>query len=296
MNTEIQAKENGAVDTPTKYVSIHGRDLAYRSFGQGTPLVLCLRFRGVMDSWDPAFLDALAQHFNVIIFDYSGLGLSGGVASYKRESMANDALELIDALGLDRVVIGGWSLGGVAAQIVTTRHPGRVSHTILIGSVPPGPQPHPAEEIFLPTALKPENSLEDEYILFFEPASERSRTAADASHKRIAERTQEDRSPPIPLDTLIRILQESQDPEAIFPDPDGSYAHAMADTPTPVLAICGDHDVVFPVENWYRLNRKWTSLNIVTLPQSGHGPQHQEPEFCAEVIASFVKNMAPADR
>ncbi|HEY8570453.1 MAG TPA: alpha/beta hydrolase [Microbulbifer sp.] len=248
-----------------------------------------------MDSWDPAFLDALAQYFNVIIFDYSGLGLSGGVASYNRESMANDALELIDALGFDQVVLGGWSLGGVAAQIVTARHPERVSHAILIGSVPPGPQPHPAEEIFLPTAIKPEYSLEDEYILFFEPASEHSRTAANASHKRIAQRTQEDRSPPIPMDTLIRILQDSQDPEAIFPDPDGSYAKAMADTLTPILAICGDHDVVFPVENWYRLNRKWKSLNIVTLPQSGHGPQHQEPEFCADIIASFVKHVAAPD-
>jgi pimeloyl-ACP methyl ester carboxylesterase len=57
-----------------------------------------------------------------------------------------------------------------------------------------------------------------------------------------------------------------------------------------ILAICGDHDVVFPVENWYALNRKWKSLHILTFPQAGHGPQHQYPQLCADVIASFVKH------
>ncbi|WP_323843882.1 alpha/beta hydrolase [Microbulbifer magnicolonia] len=287
----MQEKPRSAIDVPTAYAETGGRRLAYRSLGQGVPLVLCLRFRGVMDVWDPAFLDALARHFNVITFDYSGLGQSGGEPSYNRESMARDALDLVDVLGFERVVIGGWSLGGVAAQIFAARYPERASHAVLIGTVPPGPQPYPAEDIFLPTALKPENTLEDEYILFFEPDSARSRAAADACHARIAGRVAGDRSPPIPLDTLVRILQESQDPEAVFADPDGQYGQALAKGPVPLLALCGDHDVVFPVENWYALNRQWKSLHIVTLPCAGHGPQHQEPEFCAETIASFVHNV-----
>lgn len=286
----MTVETSSAGTAATKFVVAGGRRLAFRAFGTGPALMLCLRFRGVMDDWDPAFLDALAESFTVYVFDYTGLGQSTGTPSYRREDMAADAFDLIEALRLQRVVIGGWSLGGIAAQIVAARHPDRVSHAILIGTTPPGPQPHSAEPIFLPTAMKPLNTLEDEYILFFEPASAASRAAADAAHARIATR-QVDRSPPVPEATFLALLKSSHDPEATFPDPDGDYARALADGPVPLLVINGDHDVVFPVENWYALNRRWTSLTVVTFPQAGHGPQHQHPRLAADAIASFVRNI-----
>lgn len=281
----------GARTVPTQFVETGGRRLAYRSIGHGMPLVLCLRFRGIMDSWDPAFLDRLAENFRVITFDYSGFGQSTGDATYKRESLAQDAIDLIDALGLYRLVIAGWSIGGAAAQIVAVRRSKQISHVIPIGSTPPGPQPYPSEDIFLETALKPFNSLEDEHILFFEPKSERSRAASEASHKRIASRTA-DRSRPITPDVFMPALQAGYDADAIFPDPEGRYAEQLVASRLPVLAICGDHDIVFPVENWHALNRKWPSLHVLTIPSAGHGPQHQEPELCADMIASFVANVA----
>lgn len=209
--------------------------------------------------------------------------------SYDRTALANDAKDLVDALGLNTVVIGGWSLGGIAAQVFTARYPERTSQTILIGTVPPGEQPYQAEPIFLPTAMKPHNTLEDEYVLFFEPESASSRTAGEVSHKRIAARTA-DCSPPTPEETYLRLLQTSHDDKAVFPDNAG-YADFLASTSIPILVISGDHDIVFPVENWYALNRKWQSLHIVTFPQAGHGPQHQFPEICADVIASFIRNV-----
>lgn len=273
----------------TQFVETNGRRLAYRKIGTGPPIVLCLRLRGVMDVWDPAFLDALAENFTVVTFDYSGLGQSTGVATYNRASLANDAKDLIDALGLGKVIIGGWSLGGIAAQIFTAAYPDHTSHAILIGTVPPGEQPHQAEPIFLPTALKPNYDLKDEYILFFEPESAVSRAAADASHQRIASRTA-DKSPPIPEETYLRIVKETHDPKAVFPDRSG-YWEALANTQIPILSFNGDHDVVFPVENWYALNRKWDSLHIATFPQAGHGPHHQYPETVAEYISAFVRTI-----
>jgi pimeloyl-ACP methyl ester carboxylesterase len=258
--------------------------------GDGPPLVLCLRLRGVLDVWDPAFLDALADSFTVITFDYSGLGQSTGTPTYDRVSLAGDALDLIDGLALDRVVIGGWSLGGIVAQVFTALHPERTSHGIYIGTVPPGAQPHQAEEIFLPTALKPDYDLTDEYILFFEPDSEKSRAAAALSHERIASRAG-DISPPIPEAVYPRILQESHDPTAAFADPEGNFDRLLSTTEIPMLVISGDHDVVFPVENWYALNRRWRSLHLMTFPQAGHGPQHEHPRVCADLMASFVRNL-----
>lgn len=290
MTTMIESRS--AVAAPTQFVDIKGRKIAYRSIGAGTPLILCNRLRGVLDVWDPAFLDALAENFHVVTFDYSGLGRSTGRATYERKSLAKDAKDLADALDLERFVVGGWSLGGMAAQVVTALYPERVSHMILIGTTPPGQVNHPPEPIFLQTALKPDYDLEDEIILFFEPESEASRAAAKASHERIARRTT-DLSPPIPEETYLRMLAETRH-EDLFHD-DGGYRDFLKSTSIPILVISGDHEIIFPVENWFDLNRECQSVHLMVLPRMGHGPHHEAPRMCADLITSFIRNRNRTD-
>lgn len=278
-----------ATTVPTKFAESRGRKIAYRSIGSGDPLILCLRFRGVMDVWDPAFLDALATRFTVITFDYSGLGQSTGNASYDRKAMAQDAIDLADALGIDHFALGGWSLGGIAAQVAAALNPERISHLILIGTTAPGKMRVGPEPVFYERALKPINDLDDETVLFFEPASEKSRKAAKASHDRIAARTG-DMSPPIPEETFMRLLTDSQQEDIFFDD--GNYRAFLETTEIPVLVISGDHEIIFPVDNWFDLNRTCASLHLIVLPQMGHGPHHQAPEFCADLITSFINRMA----
>src|SRR5215510_3111308 len=98
-----------AMSAPSQFVESRGRRLAYRSIGAGRPIVLCTRFRGNMDLWDPLFLDSLADAgLKVVVFDYSGLGLSTGEPTYNPAALAGDAKDLSEALGFERVVIGGW--------------------------------------------------------------------------------------------------------------------------------------------------------------------------------------------
>lgn len=280
-------KDKGATDAPTLFADAGGRRLAYREIGSGSPLILCLRFRGVLDSWDPAFIDALARTFRVVIFDYSGLGQSTGTPSYQAEDMARDVLDLADALSLERFAVGGWSLGGMASQAALVMAPDRITHAVLIGTKPPGAVEFPPEPIFLEHALKPDYDLEDEIVLFFEPASGQSRAAAAASHERIAGR-RGDRSPPIAQETYLGLLQDRMD--------DDRYAASEADraflaaTDIPILVISGDHEIVFPAGNWFACSREWQSLHLVVLPRMGHGPQHEAPELVADIIASFVRN------
>lgn len=274
-----------AINVSTRFVSTNGRTLAYRELGSGTALILCLRFRGVLDSWDPAFLDNLAKSFRVITFDYSGLGQSTGDASYQAEALARDAMDLADALAIQRFVIGGWSLGGLAAQVVATTIPERISHVVLIGTSPPGKVAYGSEPIFLEHALRPDYDLEDEIVLFFEPTSDASRKAAAASHARIASRVA-DRSPAIRPETYMRLLTERKE-EEIFPDR-GGYREFLATAGIPILVVSGDHEIVFPVENWFELNQVWKSLHLLVLPQMGHGPQHEAPDLVGDLIASFV--------
>jgi hypothetical protein len=60
-----------------------------------------------------------------------------------------------------------------------------ISHAVLVGTAPPGPERAAIQQVWLERALKPINDLDDEEILFFEPKSESSRRAARMSRDRI---------------------------------------------------------------------------------------------------------------
>lgn len=276
----------GAIDAPNQFVEVNGRRLAYRSIGSGKPIVLCTRFRGNMDLWDPAFLDTLASNrFRVVTFDYSGLGLSTGDRTYNPFEMARDVNDLIEALDLKDVVIGGWSLGGLVAQVALALYPQRLTHAVLIGTSPPGPLVKVAEQLFYDTATRPTNTFEEEVILFFEPRSEASRAAARRSADRIARRKQ-GRSEIVPWEWAAANLGKSPK-NPVFPAP--PVLQALKNTSLPVLHIGGDHDIIFPVENWYALNGQLPTLQLLTLSAGGPRPQHQYPVEAARHIDAFVR-------
>lgn len=276
-----------AINSPNQFVDVNGRTIAYRSIGEGKPLVLCMRFRGNMDLWDPSFLDGLAaQGFRVITFDYTGLGLSTGTPTYNPIEMARDPRDLIKALDLTDVALGGWSLGGLAVQAALALYPQNISHLVLLGTNPPGPLVKSAEQLFFDTAGIETNTLDDEIVLFFEPKSELSRAAARRSHDRIATR-REELSKPVPIEFARANLGRGPKNTAF---PADAVLAALKNSVVPILHIGGDHDIIFPVENWYALNQTLKSLHLITYPQAGHGPHHQHPELSADVIASFVCN------
>lgn len=64
----------------TRFVEADGVRYAHRVHGPETrtPLVLSQRFRGTMDDWDPAFIDALAETRPVVVFDGAGMSSSSG--------------------------------------------------------------------------------------------------------------------------------------------------------------------------------------------------------------------------
>lgn len=281
----------GASSTPTRFVEVGGRKLAYRSVGKGKAIVLCHRFRGVLDWWDPAFIDALAARgFQVVYFDYTGLGQSTGERTYDAASLANDAKDLIGALGLKDVVIGGWSIGGIAAQVYLALYGETVSHVLLIGTTPPGLLVKTAEPAFFAVASQPVADLEGFTTGYHEPTDAGSRAAAKLSWDRIAARSG-DRSPEVPVDWAVAQLA-TLPTNPVFPS--DAVLAVLKTTNVPILHLGADHDIIFPVENWYALNRQLPTLNLVTYPRAGHGPHQQYPEMAARQIADFIKGTAKA--
>ena len=126
-----------ATTGPAAFADTGGRSPAGRSIGSGRTILTCMRSRGTMDLWDPAFPDALADTgLGVIVFDYSGLGLPTGMPGNNPPEIAQPVRDLIAALGLEDVVLSEWSLGGRAAQAALALSPDNMSLLALIGTNP----------------------------------------------------------------------------------------------------------------------------------------------------------------
>jgi pimeloyl-ACP methyl ester carboxylesterase len=104
----------------THLVAGDGLRYAYRALGPagGIPLVLCQRFRGTMDDWDPAVIDALAAERRVILFDNAGIGLSTGETPDSIKDMADRVAEFLRLIEFTHVDLLGFSLGGWGTRAI----------------------------------------------------------------------------------------------------------------------------------------------------------------------------------
>lgn len=116
---------DSAINVKTKYLTVNGLKYGYRRFGlkRGVPLVFIQHLAGTMDNWDPAILDGFAKGREVIIFDNKGVTSSEGKVPDNIAAMAIDAASFTDALGLKKIDLLGFSIGGMVAQQLTLNHP-----------------------------------------------------------------------------------------------------------------------------------------------------------------------------
>ncbi|WP_433777956.1 alpha/beta fold hydrolase [Flavobacterium anhuiense] len=271
-------------DTETSFAELGDRTIAYRSYGKGKAIIFVNRFRGTIDTWDPLFVAKMAEKFNVIVFDYSGIGSSTGSLAPDITVVAKDVKDLADFLKLDSVIVLGWSYGGLVAQTATLLYPNLVTHAVLVGTNPPGKNEIPIEQAFFDAALKPVNDFEDEIVLFFEPKSESSRLAAKASHDRIHKKIDGGKIP-----STMDVFQLYFGGGDTFREDALNFREQLKKIKTPILIISGDHDISFAVENWYPYVNQMTNAQMIVYARTGHGPQHQYPELTAQYIINFVE-------
>src|SRR6516162_7118428 len=113
------------MSAPTTAIETARGAIAIRDDGRpdAPVLLLCQRFRGQIDDWDPRFIAALVRKRRLIRFDMPGIGASPGETPDSVQGMAAVVPALLDALGLERVDLLGWSLGGYVGQTVTLTWP-----------------------------------------------------------------------------------------------------------------------------------------------------------------------------
>jgi len=265
----------------------NGVSYAYRRLGrmsQGVPLLFLQHFRGDIDNWDPALVDAVAAERDVILFDNVGIGASSGAAPSTVEDMAQGAIAFIEALGLAQVDLFGFSLGGFVAQAVALSRPAFVRRLILAGT---GPQGAPgmgawSEDVAERLVIKEQPGGEDVLYVFYAPTPS-SQVAGQASLGRIFQR-QEGRDRGVTLeakDAQYRAI-------VAWGEPDGQFGQRLARIAQPTLILQGDDDIMIPTSASHRLAEFIPDARITIFPDASHGSIFQYAGEAASAAIAFL--------
>ena len=274
------------VTAATKFVQVRNATYAYRRFGGGStaPLVCLQHFMGNLDNWDPAISDVVASGREVILFDNAGIGRSTGKVPETVEGMAADALAFMDALGVERVDLLGFSLGGMVAQEIALVRPSLVRKMLLVGTAPEGGEEimrieKPALKTIFASNLTGSQRL---VKLFFAPSAS-SQSAGVAFTARLAQRYQ-DREPASGPEIAKAQIAAFHAWESFV---DERFAK-LRKICQPCLVVTGVFDILIPVRNSYLLSEHPPNAVLLTYPDSGHGSLFQFHESFRRQATAFL--------
>jgi pimeloyl-ACP methyl ester carboxylesterase len=114
------------------FITIQGTRLHYTDQGHGPAIMMIHGLGGQMRNFSYALTDRLAADHRIILVDRPGSGYSGAAPSAAIPAQAGMIAGLIDALGLDRPLVVGHSLGGAVALALALDHPDKVGGLALI--------------------------------------------------------------------------------------------------------------------------------------------------------------------
>jgi len=260
------------------------------------PLIFNQHFRGTMDYWDPAVTDGLARNREVILFNNAGVSSSSGKVPTIFQEMGANAIAFIKALGLRKVNVLGFSIGGMVAQEITVQAPDLVRRLILLGTGPRGADMSTSRsaEIFAGTYDPPEHL----WLAVHFSQSPSSRAAGLAFLKR-------------------KLLRQDRDPEvseeaaAAQREAVGKYAARdegvldyLKNIGQPALIVQGSNDVIVPTVNSYTLQQKLPNAQLILYPDANHGSFYQYPElfvsqadqFLASALQDGDAKLSPSER
>jgi pimeloyl-ACP methyl ester carboxylesterase len=268
-------------ELPNKLVSAaNGIDYAYRDTGDGAvPLVLLQHFRGNLDNWDPALIDALASTRRVVTFDNVGVGGSTGTTPNAIQQMAHDAITFVTALELGQVDILGFSIGSFIAQEIALARPAIVRRLILASSAPQGAAGmHGWAPDVIGAIGTPQTSPEEYLDVFFAP-SPASRQAGKDALQRMYARTQ-DRD----AATSWATREAQYDAVCTWGIPNHSLLQRVSAIDVPVFVANGDADPMILPHYSHLLAGLIPQARVKIYPDAAHGFLFQHyAEFASDV-------------
>jgi pimeloyl-ACP methyl ester carboxylesterase len=262
-------------------IQVDGAQIAYRRIGNGRPLVVLNGFAATSADWDPSFAFRLASSNELILIDNRGIGSSTDDGSpFDIAQLADDVLRVIEALGVDRVNVLGWSMGGFIAQMLAVQRPGRISKLILLSTDPGGDDavltsaavwsklidmsgtPHDQARRLLPL-LFPSDYAESIYREFGDTvAAARARLSPNLINRQVA---------------------------AMDAWHCNEFASRLREMNMPVLVAAGAADIVIPPSNALKLVNAIPGAWLAQFKGGGHAFMAQFPHPLADLVNSFLE-------
>ncbi|MEM6857645.1 MAG: alpha/beta hydrolase [Pseudomonadota bacterium] len=295
---EMRAKYGGPPSQFVKIASgleVHLRDEGPRDSGE-LPIVLLHGSNADLQTWEP-WVKELAKARRVIRYDQIGHGLTGPdpAGDYTRASFASDVGEVLDALGIERAIIGGNSMGGAVSLAFAIQSPERVAGLILVdASGPPeeaadtqaaDTQEEDGGNIGFALAQTPGVNLLIEQITprsLIQQSLEESVSNQAIITEEVVDRYWE----------LLRYPGNRRATLARFSRPYTPIEPSdIAAITAPALILWGDEDRLIPLAAGRWLNETLPDSTLKVYSGIGHLPHEEAPKATLEAVQEWLANL-----
>lgn len=276
-----------------KFLQLPKWRIRYHEAGEGDPVILLHGSGPGASAWSnfSQNIEVLARKYRVIALDFPGWGRSDEFDPQTAHRFAVNAevvVGLMDALDISRAALVGNSMGGIASQMVTALHPGRVTHCVTMGApAPGGPQP-----FYQPSGLT--EGLRILFEAYRTPSEENVRRLVEimvfgssfASDALIRQRTENAIANPNHLSNFLKGLA-TMHIDAVGQD---EIVHALEKSPVPALIMHGRDDRVVPVEHSLRTAALMPNASLLVFNRCGHWAQLEHAGRFNALLDGFLSD------
>ena len=273
------------ITTANQYITVGSNQIAYRELSKGKsemPLVMLVHLAAVLDNWDPKLLDLIAQEHHVIVMDLPGVGASQGKVADTIPGMAAQTVEIIKALGYDRINLLGLSMGGMIAQEIVRLEGNLVNRLILAGTGPRGgvEMDKVTGKTFRFMFKGALHRVDPKRYIFYnhdEQGGVEARKVLGRMEIRKKEDSDKEMNIPGFLTQLKAIKRWGKDAQ-----------DSLEFITQPTLIVNGDNDLQVPTANSYEMHEKIAGSKLIIYPNAGHGSIFQYAEEFSKELLAFL--------
>ena len=258
---------------------IGGQQVGFDDVGTGDPVVFLHGFPHRRTLWAPQ-LGALVDRARCIAPDLRGFGESRGSGPMSMDRYADDVVELMDHLRVDRGVVCGLSMGGYVALALWRRHPERVRGLVLMDTR---------------SGADNEDAAQKKRDMIAMAQERGSSAVADAMITGMVGRSTRDKCPEIvdavhsmlesaPVDGVVGAL------EAMIQRPDS--AATLATITVPTLVIVGEEDALTPVRESESMHRAIADSRLEVIAGAGHVPNLERSAAVNHVLSEYLASLS----
>jgi pimeloyl-ACP methyl ester carboxylesterase len=257
-------------------------NIYYEIIGQGEPLVMIRGIGSNVDHWYEQ-VPVLSKKYQLLLFDNRGIArTSDPGGSFSTRDMAADTIALMEAVGIERAHILGYSMGGMIVQEMALAYPEKVNGLLLV-----------ATDCGISLRIKARPEFSGIFTEMVRLGTIEARQAAAVCL--FAKQTFESRP---------EIIQRYAEISARFPASQQTLSRQweaitrhdacdrLPDISSPALAITGSEDELIPPENARVMAERIPDAQMISIEGGGHQFLIEQPEAFNEAVMSFLESLS----